>query len=209
VCGVCIPDNETDYKNLTAFENACYKIFCGGEIPIIHRAVYKANDGCFNYDCDNNTGLNYTVVCNSGEKQLICTDGKCLSLSEAMGNDYAVEFVINNLDFDTFKDKYNTILEEIGNVSNQDTSSFRYGVEFKEGNLTTIELFVDDGNTANIVADAMKDLINKTSCNAGIICGLESVEAKSPSSVNGVTSVHQCSVIGFMLMALAIVMNLF
>jgi len=128
-------------------------------------------------------------------------DNKCVSETEASVNNYVVQVVVpESIDLSSFDQEQ--FLQTVAAAAKRPYTSWSVGLTFSDGNITVVDVFIDDEETAQAVADAITEVANSTSCDLYIICSA-SVDVKPPPVVvNVAPTMHKASITAFILMAL-------
>jgi len=177
---VCVPSsyNNNSFCGLTRFckhescesflYNQCFEPVCIDDGTITMKKRENATEwesksnGCYEYQCDNESGPIYWKECNSSEgTERVCENDRCIKIeSEKEKKLFHVEIELTGLDLTNFNGTEFQV--SLSNLANIEAEKLRIRVNMNEKDeVIHIIVVVNDKTTADIISDK----INELECN--------------------------------------------
>jgi len=170
----------SDTENCKLFRslfNQCWKgaLVDGEIVPSMLKNASnwkKQTNGCIMHECDNATGPVQWSLCNSTNEEVkMCVAGKCVNNETTekpsrVSVEIELAVAVNVSDMNTTE-----ILEVISTEFGVDTSGMSVAWETdEEGHITHVIVYVDDEETAYVLADKIDTMDKGDDCRYGILC---------------------------------------
>jgi len=176
--GECEYPGKEQQEELVAQNNQCYDVVCDEDS---HRWVFQKNtnatewekrmNGCFEYKCDNVTGLFHNNICETSDNSVHeCVNDTCIVKAPPSDKDWSVEIELQ--EGVTVNDMNVTdVLETIRLQCGIDTASVTVAWESDEkGNIIRIILYLEDEDEANKLSVSVNKMEKGKGCEFGVLC---------------------------------------
>jgi len=130
-------------------------------------------NGCAEYQCDNENGKMSWSLCNNS----ICLAGKCEDKDKLEEKGWVVEMEIDPIE--VVKVVVEDIAKDIDRLTGVGEGNVKVGVETdSKGNIVRVLAYIDNYDTAKVVADAVDGLDKGEGCDYGVLCRVTSVHLR-------------------------------
>ena len=195
--GNCSYEKIPGYDELIDQQNECYEIVCKDDLWVVQprddaEKWKKRTNKCAEYQCNNESGLLSWSMCNSTNSiSRMCVSDQCIDTSTDVPSEqhFYVEIEmdvgVNVSEMDSGE-----ILEIISQQLGVDTSEVRVAWEVdEEGYVIRVVVFVNDEETAKVIASGIDDMKKGDNCEGGVFCKSRRVTVVQ-NDFDGSTSVH-------------------
>jgi len=176
-CGKSITLDPSSYEQ----HNQCYEVIavCTDNSAIVQWNATKwedKTDGCFTYQCSNESGGIRWSKCNStNEAKWTCVSGECVN-EDMLDDEWRIEFEIEDLNMSEFNSRQ--ILMIISDSSGIDINAIDIASQIDDnGRVVKIIVIVNDEQTANTIAEIL-NTYESEGCNSNVLCRTKKVEIK-------------------------------
>ena len=187
---VCVPTNYVDgsfcEKSVTnkaslpdfveGQRNQCCEVMCNGTDFFVEKSEdakswENKSNSCVRYMCDNESGMTQWRVC---ESEQFCVNEKCFS-EDDIDKQWEVIIDIEETDDVNVTD----VKMSINNLTGIDTDLITIAVEINEkGIVVRIIVYVDNKDSAIVIADELERIKDKGKCEYGVLCQTKSVRVR-------------------------------
>ena len=146
---------DTDKQNLTIHIKNCIQQTNEWVLMKRDNATKWENqtNECIHYECDNSSGFIWWSMCNSSDNiNRTCVNGQCIDGKVVEDRKWRVEISIEEIK--AIDINITNIIDDIANLTGIAKEELTVGIEIDDnGHVISIIVYIEDEETANIVAD--------------------------------------------------------
>ena len=181
--GDCDEEEVAGRSELISQENECYEVGCNEET---NEWILKKRDeasewetrknGCFEYQCHNESGMIGWSLCNNSESvKRLCVNEECVEdKTDVHDKSWSVEIIVE--DVNPMEVNASETIRSISNLTGIEVDKMTVVMEMDEhGHIVRVTVYVEDEESAQTIADALKAIKQEEGCIYGVLCRTKTV----------------------------------